>query len=404
MKKNRLLLTSLFSLIGLFLINSFSFAQESNQEQLPDISISASKNIVVLDDSEINRNIVKLNSKFNLFGQKRKEISILWSISGVEGKDWKIISGKLNDKTIEIEFKKIGSYDVFIEGIYLFEMPAAEGEEIDWEEDVVINEQLSFITVTNNLDELTQLFVDRDYIKLIKRAEDFRVKPKYIGDPTPLIFLAKGYFALYLDDIKQTLVNDPYDAAVSSLSEAIEMDQNGILNIPIHKMWLEKFQNKVFIQGILDKLDENDGYYVFPSLSPKNINDPDKIEKNEWNKEELIQGIQQSILITKHPEAYSFLEAAILYNANETEEANAIYEAEIPNLINLKNLDGYTETDLAALRIGIILSGQILRLKDGNEKNLCRIYNAVDQWFETEKDFEDFFTNFIKLNGDCKEG
>ena len=81
MKKNRLLLTSLFSLIGLFLINSFSFAQESNQEQLPDISISASKNIVVLDDSEINRNIVKLNSKFNLFGQKRKEISIFEKLS-----------------------------------------------------------------------------------------------------------------------------------------------------------------------------------------------------------------------------------------------------------------------------------------------------------------------------------
>ena len=400
MKKNRLLLTSLFSLIGLFLINSFSFAQESNQEQLPDISISASKNIVVLDDSEINRNIVKLNSKFNLFGQKRKEISILWSISGVEGKDWKIISGKLNDKTIEIEFKKIGSYDVFIEGIYLFEMPAAEGEEIDWEEDVVINEQLSFITVTNNLDELTQLFVDRDYIKLIKRAEDFRVKPKYLGDPTPLIFLAKGYFALYLDDIKQTLVNDPYDAAVSSLSEAIEMDQNGILNIPIHKMWLEKFQNKVFIQGILDKLDENDGYYVFPSLSPKNINDPDKIEKNEWNKEELIQGIEQSILITKNPNAYRFLEAAIRYNAKETKEANAIYKTEIPNLNKLKNLDGYTETDLAALRIGIILSGQVLVLKDKNYTSACEIYSSVDKWFDTEEDFEDFFTNFLN---NCSE-
>ena len=408
MKKNRLLLTSLYSLIGLFLINSFSFAQESNQEQLPDISFSASKNIVVLDDSEINRNIVKLNSKFNLFGQKRKEISILWSISGVEGKDWKIISGKLNDKTIEIEFKKIGSYDVFIEGIYLFELPAVEDEEIDWEEDVVINEQLSFITVTNNLDELTQLFVDRDYIKLIKRSEDFRVKPKYMGDPTPLIFLAKGYFALYLDDVKQTLVSDPYDEAINSLSEAIEMDQNGILNMPIHKMWLEKFQNKVFIQGILDKLDEKDGYSVFRSLSTKNINDPDKKENNEWNKEELIQGIQQSILITKNPEAYSLLEAAILYNANETEEANAIYEAEIPNLINLKNLDGYTETDLAALRIGIILSGQVLFLKDGKYTRACEIYNAVAKRFDKEKDFkniftkdfEDFFTNFLN---NCSE-
>ena len=400
MKRNRLLLKTLFSLIGFILIHSSSFSQKPNPKELPSISFTATKNVLVLDDSKVNANIVKLESKFNLMGTTK--VSILWSISGVEGKDWKIISGTLNDKTIEIEFKKIGNYDVYIEGTYSFKLPIKKGEDEELEEDVAINEQEGFITVTNNLDELTQLFVDRDFLKLIKRADDYRVKPKYAGDPTPLIFLAKGYYALYIDDIKQSLVGDPYEAAITSLSEAIEMDQNGILNMPIHKMWLAKFQNEIFKQGILFKLDERDGYSVFSSLSAKNSKDSDKKEKNEENKEELIEAIEQSILITKNPNAYRFLEAAIRYNAKEIKEANAIYKIEIPNLNKLKNLDGYTETDLAALRIGIILSAQVLYLKDKDKsyKNACGIYNAVVQWFDTEEDFEDFFTNFLN---NCSE-
>jgi hypothetical protein len=395
MKTKRIIIKSLFLLIGFILINSFSFAQKPNPKKLPSISFTATKNVLVLDETKVNANIVKLDSEFNLMGTTK--VSILWSISGVEGKDWKIISGTLNDKTIEIEFKKIGNYDVYIEGTYSFKLPIKKGEDEELEEDVAINEQEGFITVTNNLDELTQLFVDRDFLKLIKRADDFRVKPKYAEDPTPLIFLAKGYFALYLDDVKQTLVSDPYDEAINSLSEAIEMDQNGILNMPIHKMWLAKFQNEIFLQGILNRLDENDGYSVFKKLSDKNLKDIDKKEGIEENKAELIEGIEQSILITKNPNAYRFLEAAIRYNAKEIKEANAIYKAEIPNLNKLKNLDGYTETDLAALRIGIILSAQVLYLKDKDKsyKNACGIYNSVVQWFDTEEDFEDFFTNFL---------
>ena len=398
MKINRLLLKSLFSLIGLILINSYSFAQKPNPKELPNISMSASKNVLVLDDSKANSNIVKLDSKFNLIDTK--EISRIWSISGVEGKDWKIISGSINAKNIEIEFKKIGNYDVSIEGTYSYEIPVKKGEEREWEEDVAIEEQEGFITVTNNLDELTQLFVDRDFLKLIKRADDYRVKPKYAEDPTPLIFLAKGYYSLYFHTIKQTLVSDPYDEAINSLSEAIEMDQNGILNTPIHKMWLSEFQNEIFLQGILNKLDENDGYSVFKKLSDKNLKDIDKKEGIEENNAELIEAIEQSILITKNPNAYRFLEAAIRYNAKETKEANAIYKTEIPNLNKLKNLDGYTETDLAALRIGIILSGQVLFLKDKNYTSACEIYSLVNNLIEKERDFEDYFSNFLN---NCSE-
>jgi hypothetical protein len=99
MKINSLLLKSLFSLIGLILINSYSFAQKPNPKELPSISFTATKNVIVLDETKVNANIVKLESEFNLMGKTK--VSILWSISGVEGKDWKIISGTLNDKTIE---------------------------------------------------------------------------------------------------------------------------------------------------------------------------------------------------------------------------------------------------------------------------------------------------------------
>ena len=383
MKRNRLLLKTLFSLIGFILINSLSFGQKRNPKELPNISFSATKNVLVLDDSKVNSNIVKLESKFNVMDTK--EISRIWSISGVEGKDWKIISGTLETKTIEIEFKKIGNYDVYIEGTYEYKLPVKKGEDEESEEDIAIYEQESFITVTNNLDELTQLFVDRDFLKLIKRADDFRVKPKYADDPTPLIFLAKGYYSLYTDDTKQTLVSDPYDEAINSLSEAIEMDPNGILNTPIHKMWLIEFQNEVFQQGILEKLDENNGYAVFKKLSNKNLKDTDKKEGIEENKAELIEGIEQSILITKNPNAYRLLEAAIRYNAKEIKEANAIYKREIPYLNKLKNLDGYTETDIEALRIGVILSGQILHIRDKNYTKSCEIYSTVEQLFDKKK-------------------
>ena len=59
MKIKRILIKSLFSLIGFILINSFSFAQKPNQKELPSITFSASKNIVVLDDSKENLNVVK---------------------------------------------------------------------------------------------------------------------------------------------------------------------------------------------------------------------------------------------------------------------------------------------------------------------------------------------------------
>jgi hypothetical protein len=386
MKKNRLFLKTLFSLIGLILINSFSFAQKPNPKDLPTISFSASKNVVVLDDSKEDQNIVKLDSKFNSLGTKELPNTITWLISGTQGKDWELVSGTKSSKTIQLKFKKVGSFSISISVGYSY-----KNKKGDDEEDEATFEQENYITVTNNLDELTQIHADSNFIKLVKRAEDFRAKPKYAGDPTPLIFLAKGYYGMYRKELQDPLINDPYDQAITSTAEAIEIDQNGVFDMPIHKMWLNNFQMEILDNGITFNLDSQDGYPIF-SVSKD-------ASKNTQINEQIKEAIEQYKSITRNTVSCLLLEAAIRYHIKDAKGANSIFTMEIPNLLKLENIDKFTETDVKALKLGVILSSQILSKRDGGNSNACKILDKALIWFEGDREFVSLYEE--KFNS-CK--
>ena len=386
MKRNRLLLKTLFSLIGFILINSFSFAQKPNPKNLPTISFSASKNLVVLDDAKKDQNIVKLESKFNSLGTKEIPNTTLWEISGTEGKDWELSSGTKTSKTISVKFKKVGNYSISISVGYSYKNKKGNDEE-----DEAIFEQENCITVTNNLDELTQIHADGSFIKLVKRAEDYRVKPKYAGDPTPLIFLAKGYYGMYKKELQNPLITDPYDLAITTTAEAIEMDQNGVFEMPIHKMWLNNFQMEILDNGITFNLDNQDGYPIF-SVSKD-------AAKNTQIKEQIKEAIEQYKSITRNTVSCRLLEAAIRYHTKDAKVANKIFAMEIPNLLKLENIDKFTETDIKALKLGVILSTQILSKRDGGNSNACKILDKALIWFEGDREFVSLYEE--KFNS-CK--
>ena len=386
MKKNRLLLKTLFSLIGVILINSFSFAQKPNPKNLPTISFSASKNLVVLDDAKKDQNIVKLESKFNSLGTKELPNTTLWEISGTEGKDWEFASGTKSSKTISVKFKKVGNYSISISVGYSY-----KNKKGDDDEDEATFEQENCITVTNNLDELTQIHADGSFIKLVKRAEDYRVKPKYAGDPTPLIFLAKGYYGMYKKELQNPLITDPYDLAITTTAEAIEIDQNGVFDMPIHKMWLNNFQMEILDNGITFNLDNQDGYPIF-SVSKD-------AAKNTQIKEQIKEAIEQYKSITRNTVSCRLLEAAIRYHTKDAKVANKIFAMEIPNLLKLENIDKFTETDIKALKLGVILSTQILSKRDGGNSNACKILDKALIWFEGDREFVSLYEE--KFNS-CK--
>jgi hypothetical protein len=367
------------------LLTGVSFGQK------PTLSMKSNKRILTLDeeDDSPGNNTVKLEASFVAAGTKK--VATAWSISGVQDKDWEVIGGALNAPSVELKFNKVGNYDVAVATTYSVKKKLKNGE-IEEEETDIEAEEEAYITVTNNLDELTQIHADSNFVKLVKKSADYVIKPKFAGDPTPTIFLAKGYYGMYRKDIKDAQIQEPYDEAINAVASAIEMDQNGIFYTPVHKMWLSGFQTEILNNGIIFKLDDENGYPVF--YNGKDVN------KKLTLQEELGEGIEQYATITKNPIAAKFLEAAIRFQAKDSKNANAIWKVEIPNLLKLKNIDKFTEADKLALKTGVILTAQILPVIEKNNTNACLLLNKLKEWFGEDKDFIAFYEG--KMNS-CKE-
>lgn len=355
--------------------------------QKPSVTIKANKNVLILDDTKEGAaaKIIQLDIAFIAAGTKEK--NILWAISGDKGKDWEFVSGKETDRSIQVKFKKIGTYDVSATVGYSFS--DKKGEE---QEDEVTEEKEAFITVSNNLDDLQQLFADESFVKLVKKAENKKVMPKYATDPTPNIFLAKGYYGMYLKGLKDPQIPEPYEEAIAATAAAIEMDLNGLYNVSIHKMWLDKFQKEISTNAIFINLEDSEGYPSF--YIGKDM------EKKNQMKDEMTAGLEVYSSISKNPFVARWIDAAIKYNARDFKTANTIYSEEIPRLMKLENLDKLTETDKKILKTGIMLSAQVMTVRDQNNTKACEILLKANNWFGEQKDFSQFLE---KVYNNCKE-
>ncbi len=161
--------------------------------QKPTLQLKESKRVITLDDEKGGNTSVEMRSVFTPAGTKK--VATEWVISGVKGKDWDFTKGDEKSDIIEVSFKRVGNYSVSLNVTYAVKKTLKNGEVEEEEFDLSVDND-NFITVTNNLDELTQLHADSNFIKLVKRAGDYTVKEKYANDPTPYIFLAKGLFGV----------------------------------------------------------------------------------------------------------------------------------------------------------------------------------------------------------------
>ena len=168
----------------------------------PKLSFSESKQILVLDEESENSNTVSFKANFTNAGTKK--LGSVWSISGTKDKDWEFVKGNEKTEQITVEFNKVGIYSVSLSVSYSTSKILKDGSKEEQEDELSVEKE-NLITVTNNLDELTQIHADSSFIKLVKKASDYVVKPKYANDPTPHIFLAKGYFGMYRKDLKQSV-------------------------------------------------------------------------------------------------------------------------------------------------------------------------------------------------------
>lgn len=367
----------------LFLLSFFSLILSSSLlAQKPTLLLKESKRVITLDDEKGGNTTVELRSMFTPAGTKK--VSTDWVISGVKGKDWDFTKGDEKSDIIEINFKRVGNYSVSLNVTYSVKKTLKNGEVEEEEFDISVDND-NFITVTNNLDELTQLHADSNFIKLVKRAGDYTVKEKYANDPTPYIFLAKGLFGVYRKDLKDPMIQDPFEEAITACATAIERDENGVFKMPIHKMWLNGFQLELLNNGVRYILEEEDGYPIVYSNENK--------DKTAETLSEILDACESYSSITRNPIGIKFIEAAIRYNNRDAKTANLIWKTELPNLMNLtdKDFENWTQADKDALRVGLILSSQALMKRDNSTVNARPMLKKAEKWFEYDKEWIAFY-------------
>ena len=366
----------------------FSALQTIAQAPSPKLNVKQSQKLVFLDSETNKEPTVTFTSVFINDGAERATTT--WLFSGEEGKDWKYVNEtNANSENVEVEFLKVGNYSLELVVEYTFNM----GEEDDEEEEVSF-EQENIVTAAKYLDQLTQIFADSNFLKLVKKASDYQVKPEYANDPTPSIFLAKGYYGIYKKKLSDPIVSDPWEETINCIAAAIELDMNGIFNEKIHKIWLSEFQSQFFNDYFRDNLDEEDGYYTL-------YNGKDKEKKAELL-ELLLEGVENYSVITTQPISIKFLEAPIRAASNDLSTANTIWKNGLEQLKNMTetDFDKMTETDLKALKYGAMLSAVTLTKLRKSNSQACEILNLLKEVYAYDRGF----LAFVKTRyNNCKE-
>jgi len=338
--------------------------------------ITAAKRLVepVFERVVKPENIVELKS---ILKNTKGKPSYLWAISGTKGKEWDFEKGssETNEK-IKVTFNKLGNYTITL--TVIFDKNTDNETEIETEIE-------DYITVRSVFPELAALYAQKpkpNYEKLTLRASDFIAKPKYANDPTPYLFLAKGLYGLVKEGNAEPEFESALEESISALQSAVELDKNGVLNDVEHQNFINDLEGyllreylEVHLDGKLPDLGEAIDLYKQTTLNPISIN---------------------------------FLEAYYKYKMKNAKAANIIWSTEIPKLLKFERLeiDGkfsnsfknelgntiqLTESDIKALKYGIMYSAIILRERDKNAEKACELLRKVDPWFQFDKDFRDLF-------------
>ena len=360
----RLFLTTILSLCSLFSI----YAQT--------IEITAANRLVepVFERSVKPENIVELKSSLK---NTKGKASYFWALSGTKGKDWDFESGTSeSSSSIKVSFNRLGNYTVTL--TVTFDKNSDNETELETEIE-------DYITVRSVFPELAALYAQKpkpNYEKLVVRASDFTLKPKYSTDPTPYLFLAKGLYGLVKEGNADPKFEDALEESISSLQSAVELDLNGILKDVEHQNFINELESHLLRE------------YLEVQLDGKPI--------------DLGEAIDLYKQTTLNPIAINFLDAYCKYKSKNVKGANLIWTSEIPKILKYERLevDGnysntfinelgktiqMTESDITVLKYGIMYSASILNERDKDPKTACQILRKVDPWFQFEKDFRDVF-------------
>jgi len=315
-----------------------------------------------------------------------------WSINGATeaGKGWTLPKGgTTKGEKLKVYFEKVGNYTVSLS--LTVTVKKKVGEDTEEEENEYTGETEDFISVRSVFPELAALYAQKpqpDYVKLVEKASEYSVKPKYANDPTPQLFLAKGYLGLVKSGNNDPRFESALEECITSFNTARELDKNGVIFDNEHQAFLQELESYLFDEGIKDY------------ISSDPIGDPEGFEV-------LTEYLDYYSQISFAPITSTFMQARIKYQKKDTKGANALWNSEIPKLKKYTDLDVETTygkkfkdemgkdiilstIDFQLLKFGVMASTRLMKTRDGNATKACDLINVVSPWLADQRDFTQF--------------
>ena len=360
-----------------------------------DITFSSDKRLVQPSvNGEVKaENIIEIKSslKTPLNGKK----TYTWTINGSSepGKGWELVKGTtLSGEKIKISFNKIGNYSI---GLTIV---AVSGED----ENEVSGEVEDFISVRSVFPELAALYAQKpvpNYVKLVEKSSEYTVKPKFANDPTPNLFLAKGYLGLVKSGNPEPRFETAIEDCISSFAAAKELDKNGVIMDDEHQRFLDELQQYLLNENILVNYDAD------PKTNPESY-------------DQLVEYIDYYSQTTSAPVCASLMQGYFKYLKKDSKGANLLWNTEILKLKKFVNLDDKTAygerykdelgneiilstVDLKVLKLGAMKVAQIMKTRDNqNPKEACKLLSIVEPFLIDDTEFATFYS---KEFNSCQE-
>lgn len=360
-----------------------------------DITFTSDKRLVqpTVNGEVKAENTVEIKSslKTPLNGKK----TYTWTINGSSepGKGWELFKGTtLSGEKIKISFNKIGNYTI---GLTIV---AISGED----ENEVSGEVEDFISVRSVFPELAALYAQKpvpNYVKLVEKASEYTVKPKFANDPTPNLFLAKGYLGLVKSGNPEPRFETAIEDCISSFVAAKELDKNGVIMDDEHQRFLDELQQYLLNENILVNYDAD------PKSNPESY-------------DQLVEYIDYYSQTTSAPVCASLMQGYFKYLKKDSKGANLLWNTEILKLKKFVNLDEKTAygerykddlgneiilstVDLTVLKLGAMKVAQVMKTRDNqNPKEACKLLSIVEPFLIDDTEFATFYS---KEFNSCQE-
>jgi hypothetical protein len=207
--------------------------------------------------------------------------------------------------------------------------------------------------------DLTILYADKNYEKLVKVADKYVNAEKTKKDPIPCLWAARGLYQISLSGTTDEKFKNAYKDALGYMGKCAKLDPSGALRGDY-----EEFYNE-FEGSLVERI--------------KNDCTGDYKKAAGW--------VGKYLKLYPNSVGGKYLEAACKFQAADKTGANTLWKDAEKKLTALTTVDGMTPAELQILKMGIIETVNCYQKQKQLEKAKT-LLGKVAQYFEGDEEFK----------------